>query len=152
MHPVRLHFKDGDMADTRMRDHLAYIIASVNKQLEDELQDRLRPAGLAVEQLRILEALHGGDGRSMGELAALALIEPTTLTKIIDRMASGGLVFRAPDAQDRRRVLIMIAPGGRALFRRLNRITVSQEARIARQIPNDKLDELRTLLRGLAAP
>jgi DNA-binding MarR family transcriptional regulator len=137
------------MAGTRMRDHLAYIIASVNKQLEDELQDRLRPAGIAVEQLRILEALHGGDGRSMGELATLALIEPTTLTKVIDRMVSEGLVFRAPDAQDRRRVLILIAPGGKALFRRLNRITISQEARIARQIPNEKLDELRTLLRGL---
>ncbi len=140
------------MADTRMRDHLAYIIASVNKQLEDELQDRLRPAGIAVEQLRILEALHGGDGRSMGELATIALIEPTTLTKVIDRMVSEGLVFRSPDAQDRRRVLIMIAPGGRALFRRLNRITASQEARIARQIPNEKLDELRTLLRGLVEP
>lgn len=132
-----------------MKDHLAYIIASVNKQLEDELQDRLRPAGVPIEQLRILEVLQDGSGRSMGDLAAKALIEPTTLTKVVDRMISDGLVFRSPDAEDRRRVLVSVAPAGRALFRRLSRITTSQEARIAEQLPNEKLDELRSLLRGL---
>ena len=135
-----------------MKDHLAYIIASVNKQLEDELHDRLRPAGVPIEHLRILEVLQDGSGRPMGELATKALIEPTTLTKVVDRMISDGFVFRSPDANDRRRVLVAIAPAGRALFRRLSRITTSQEARIAQQIPNEKLDELRTLLRGLIKP
>ncbi len=117
------------MPGMRMKDHLAYIIASVNKQLEDELEDSLRPAGIPIEQLRILEVLQDGAGRSMGDLAAKALIEPTTLTKVIDRMVSDGLAFRAPDVDDRRRVLITIAPAGRTLFRRLNRITTSQEER-----------------------
>ena len=40
---------------------------------------RLRPAGVAPDQLRILEVLQGSDGRSMGELASLALIEPAIL-------------------------------------------------------------------------
>jgi MarR family transcriptional regulator, organic hydroperoxide resistance regulator len=135
--------------NSSMKSNLAYVIATVNKQLEDELQERLRPAGIPLEQLRILEALSAQDGRSMTELAALALIEPTTLTKVVDRMVADQLVFRSPDLEDRRRILIVLAPAGRALFRRLNRITLSQQERIAKQIPRGKLGELRTLLRNL---
>ena len=82
------------MPDTRLNEQLAYIIALVNKRLEDELEERLRPAGVPIEQLRILELLQNSDGRSMRALAQRALIEPTTLTKIIDRMVSDGLVHR----------------------------------------------------------
>lgn len=134
------------MADSRLSEQLAYLIATVNKQLEGELEEWLRPAGVPIEQLRILEVLNSADGRPMGELAAKALLEPTTLTKIIDRMVSDGLVFRAPDPNDRRRVLIRIAPGGKTLFRRLNRITTAQEERLQRQIPPEKLAHLRRIL------
>ncbi len=134
----------------KLQDHLAYIIASVNKQLEDELQERLRTEGMPLEQLRVLELLAGGDGLAMGELAAQALIEPTTLTKVIDRMVADGLVLRLIDADDRRRVLIALAPAGKVAVRRLSRISTSQETRIKKRVPKAKLGELRSLLRGLA--
>jgi len=134
------------MPDTRLNEQLAYIIALVNKRLEDELEERLRPAGVPIEQLRILELLQNSDGRSMGDLAQRALIEPTTLTKIIDRMVSDGLVHRTPDPNDRRRVLIRLATGGKALFKRLDRITISQQDRLEKRIPPAKMEELRRLL------
>jgi DNA-binding MarR family transcriptional regulator len=134
------------MPDTRLNEQLAYIIALVNKRLEDELEERLRPAGVPIEQLRILELLQNSDGRSMGDLAQRALIEQTTLTKIIDRMVSDGLVYRTPDPNDRRRVLIRLATGGKALFKRLDRITISQQDRLEKRIPPAKMEELRRLL------
>jgi len=134
------------MPDTRLNEQLAYIIAMVNKRLEDELEERLRPAGVPIEQLRILELLQNSDGRSMGDLAQRALIEPTTLTKIIDRMVSDGVVYRTPDPNDRRRVLIRLAAGGKALFKRLDRITISQQDRLQKRIPPAKMEELRRLL------
>lgn len=134
------------MPDTRLNEQLAYIIALVNKRLEDELEERLRPAGVPIEQLRILELLQNSDGRSMGDLAQRALIEPTTLTKIIDRMVSDGLVHRTPDPNDRRRVVIRLATGGKALFKRLDRITISQQDRLEKRIPPAKMEELRRLL------
>src|SRR5438552_3800061 len=106
------------MAASRLKDQLGYIIASVNRQLEEELHERLRPAGVPIEQFRILEALSGGDAYPMGELAGHALVEPPTLTKIVDRMVADALVYRTPDPSDRRRVLILIAPAGKALYRR----------------------------------
>jgi DNA-binding MarR family transcriptional regulator len=134
------------MPDTRLNEQLAYIIALVNKRLEDELEERLRPAGVPIEQLRILELLQNSDGRSMRDLAQRALIEPTTLTKIIDRMVSDGLVHRTPDPNDRRRVVIRLATGGKALFKRLDRITISQQDRLEKRIPPAKMEELRRLL------
>jgi MarR family transcriptional regulator, organic hydroperoxide resistance regulator len=134
------------MPDTRLTEQLAYVIAKANKRLEDELEERLRPSGVPIEQLRILEVLQNSDGSSMGDLAQRALIEPTTLTKIVDRMVSDALVYRTPDPDDRRRVLIRMAPGGKTLFKRLDRITTSQQDRLQKQIPPAKMDELRQLL------
>jgi DNA-binding MarR family transcriptional regulator len=137
------------MPSSKLNDQLAYIVASVNRQLEDELQERLRPEGVPVEHLRVLEVLDRGGAVPMGELAARALVEPPTLTKIIDRMVSDTLVFRSPDPNDRRRVLILSAPAGKALYKRLRHLSREQEERIVRQLPHDKAEELRNLLREL---
>jgi DNA-binding MarR family transcriptional regulator len=125
------------------------IIASVNKQLEDELQERLREERIPIEQLRVLEVLAAREALPMGELATSALVEPTTLTKMIDRMVADGMVMRTMDPQDRRRVLVMLAPAGWVAYERLSQLTTSQESRIKKRLPKAKLAELRTLLRGL---
>ena len=137
------------MPAKRLTDQLAYIVASVNRQLEDELQEGLRPAGVPIEHLRVLEALDRGGALPMGALAEQALVEPPTLTKIIDRMVSESLVFRSPDPNDRRRVLILLAPAGKVLCKRLRRVSLDQEERLVRQLPHDKANELRALLREL---
>jgi DNA-binding MarR family transcriptional regulator len=139
------------MPEAKMADHLAYIVASVNRQLEEELQERLRPSGVPIEQLRIFEALDRVGACPMGELATYALVEPPTLTKIIDRMVSEALVFRAPDPDDRRRVLILLAPAGKALYKRLRKLSSEQEQRLAKQLRQGKAEELRNLLRELIA-
>ena len=132
-----------------IKEQLAYIVASVNRQLEDELQERLRPSGVPIEHLRILQALDREGACPMGELATFALVEPPTLTKIIDRMVSDSLVVRSPDPEDRRRVLILLAPAGKALYKRLRKVSVAQEERLTKHLPHQKAEELRTLLREL---
>ena len=132
-----------------MKDHLAYLIASLNRQLEADLNERLRPGGVPIEQFRILEVLDASEPRSMGEIAAQALIETPTLTKIVDRMTADGLVSRAPDPNDRRRVLIRTAAAGKALFKRLRGVSSAQERRIVGVLASEKAAELRSLLREL---
>lgn len=137
------------MAATKMRDQLAYMIASVNRLLEAELEERLRPGGVPIEQYRILEVLDASEPCAMGEIATQSLIEPPTLTKIIDKMVAEGLVYRAPDPNDRRRVLILMAPGGKALFKRLRGVSTAQEQRLTELLDSDRAAELRNLLREL---
>ena len=137
------------MATPRMRDQLAYMIASLNRQLEGELEDRLRPGGVPIEQYRILEVLDANEPAAMGEIAQQSLIEAPTLTKIIDKMVAEGLVYRAPDPNDRRRVLILTAPAGKALFKRLRGVSTAQEQRIVDLLEGEKAAALRTLLKEL---
>ena len=137
------------MAQTRMKDQLAYMIASINRQLEDELEERLRPGGVPIEQYRILEVLDASEPVAMGEIAQQSLIEAPTLTKIIDKMVAEGLVYRAPDPNDRRRVLILTAAGGKALFKRLRGVSTAQEQRIVDLLEGDKAAALRSLLKEL---
>ena len=142
--------RKGDPAgQIRMTDQLGYLIASLNRQLEADLNERLRPGGVPIERYRILEVLDAGEPRSMGEIAAQALIETPTLTKIIDKMTMEGLVYRAPDPNDRRRVMVLTAPEGKALFKRLSGISTAQEQRIVALLESDRAAELKSLLREL---
>ncbi|WP_375450370.1 MarR family winged helix-turn-helix transcriptional regulator [uncultured Devosia sp.] len=137
------------MATMRMKDQLAYMIASVNRQLENELEERLRPGGVPIEQFRILEVLDASEPCAMGEIAGQSMIEPPTLTKIIDKMVADNLVYRAPDPHDRRRVLILTAPAGKTLYKRLRGVSSAQEQRIVELLESDGAAELRNLLREL---
>jgi DNA-binding MarR family transcriptional regulator len=98
------------VAASNMEDQLAYLIATVNRQLEDELEETLRPEGLPIEQFRIINTLAPSNGRSMRDLASLVLVDPSSLTKIVDRMVTESLVYRAVAPNDRRRILIFLAP------------------------------------------
>ena len=137
------------MASSRMKNQLSYLVASLHKQLEADLAERLRPGGVPVEHFRVLETLDAKEPRAMGEIAAAALIETPTLTKVIDRMATEGLVYRAPDPQDRRRVLVLATPEGKTLFKRLRGATQAQERRLADRLESSKAAELKNLLREL---
>jgi DNA-binding MarR family transcriptional regulator len=137
------------MAQPRMKDQLAYMIASLNRQLESELEDRLRPGGVPIEQYRILDVLDASEPAAMGEIAQQSLIEAPTLTKIVDRMVAEGLVYRAPDPNDRRRVLILTTPAGKALFKRLRGVSTAQEQRIVDLLEGEKAAALRSLLKEL---
>ncbi len=136
---------------SRVKDQLAYMIASLNRQLEGELEERLRPGGVPIEQFRILEVLDAAEPLAMGEIATQSLIEAPTLTKIIDKMVAEGLVYRAPDPNDRRRVLILTAAGGKALFKRLRGVSTAQEQRLVEMLQSEKAAELKTLLRSMMA-
>lgn len=69
------------------------------------------------------------DGQSMSVIASFSLLSAPTLTKLIDRMVAANLVYRRGDEKDRRRVLVHLAPRGRALFRGLQGPAQDEQAR-----------------------
>ncbi len=133
---------------SNLEDQLAYLIASVNRQLEEELEESLRPAGIPLEQFRIVSALASSNGRSMGELASIVLVDPASLTKIVDRMVAEGLVYRAVAPEDRRRVLIFLATKGKALHNRLKGILGDQQRSLVERLDLSNAKELTRILRG----
>ncbi len=120
-------------------EHLAYLLAQANREINRQLETRLRKEGVPVEQWRILKILFDGNGYSMGELADAVLLNHPTLTKMIDRMVSDALVYRVQDPKDRRKVLC----------KRLNSLAVSQEEHIVESYGGKSTNELKRLLESL---
>jgi len=135
-----------------MQDQLAYLIASVNRRLEEELSEKLRAERVSIEQMRILTALADGVGLPMGDLASIVLVEGPTLTKIVDRMVTNSLVYRSPDAKDRRRILIFMTPHGKAAYERVQSIAAGQQSRLEERLQGQQYEHLKSLLESLNAP
>lgn len=130
-------------------EHLAYLLAQANREINRQLDARLRLEGVPVEQWRILKVLSDGKGHSMGDLAEAVLLNHPTLTKMIDRMVTDALVYRVQDANDRRKVLMLVSDRGKALTQRLNSLAQSQEAHISENYGNKATAELKRLLEAL---
>jgi DNA-binding MarR family transcriptional regulator len=132
-----------------INNYLAYLLAQADRQINRQLDDEFRAEGIPVEQWRILKLLVENNGRSMGDLAQVALLNHPTLTKTIDRMVSQNLVYRRADKADGRKVLIFIAERGRAVNERLNRLANLHQAEIVEKSGNREAEELKRLLEGL---
>lgn len=130
-------------------EHLAYLLAQANREINRQLESRLSQEGVPVEQWRILKVLSDGNGHSMGELADAVLLNHPTLTKMIDRMISDALVYRVQDPDDRRKVLMFSSDRGRILCKRLNSLAMSQEAHIVENYGDKSTSELKRLLESL---
>ena len=68
-------------------------------------------------QGRILYALWQGEAISLRELADRTGLAATTLTSMVDRMETAGLLCRIPDKSDRRRTLLALTDAARELER-----------------------------------
>lgn len=121
------------MQDTSTPSSVAILIASLNRQLQKEMEQRLHPLKIPMEQIRVIEVLaapSNAGGVEMTALARLAVIDPSTLTKVIDRMISEGLVYRAADPNDRRRVRVLLTQEGAAMFEQMRPYRDRQEAEL----------------------
>ena len=134
---------------TPITEHLAYLLAQANREINRQLDARFKKEGVPVEQWRILKVLSDGKGHSMGDLADAVLLNHPSLTKMVDRMVSDALVYRVQDPDDRRKVVMFISDRGKTLTQRLNSLALSQEAYIAENYGNKATADLKRLLESL---
>ncbi len=91
---------------------LARALTLVERSVVQRLGEALKAEGATLEEWRVLSFLGDGTGHAMAEVAEFALLTAPTLTKVVDRMVSLGLVLRRVDDTDRRRVLVFASDRG----------------------------------------
>ncbi|MFZ2103352.1 MAG: MarR family transcriptional regulator [Oricola sp.] len=139
------------MPDQHHTDSLTYLIARLHRFAHGELEARLQEQGASVEQWRVLERLAGRDGCSMGELANDVLMNHPALTKMTDRMVANGLVHRAPDPADQRRVLVYVTERGAVVAERLRPVVTAHEKALNKMFGAAAAREIAAALRGASA-
>ncbi len=127
------------------------LITAVERQLTGAVAADLEHEGVTVEQWRVLEGLSHRDGRAMSDIASRAMLPAPTLTKIVDRLVAGNLVHRRSHPYDRRRVLVLLTPRGRALRTRLDQVVQRHLTEMEQVLGASGLEQLTDLLARLQA-
>ena len=75
------------------------------------------PDAVEPAQLDVLDLLASDDRRRMSDLAAALRVDPSTVTRTLQRMEAAGLARRGPAAADGRVVTVQLTDEGRRLQR-----------------------------------
>lgn len=137
------------MPSERSSPDLAQLLSHAERRLVQRLAKVLAEEGCSVEEWRVMSAVADGQGHPMTEIAEHVLMPAPSLTKLVDRMVAGNLVYRRPDPDDRRRVLLHLTARGRMLHDRAAHRVHSDQARLLDAV--DDRGELARLLCVLTA-
>jgi len=85
-----------------------------------------------------------------GSLAELLMIHPSTLTGIVQRLESRGLLERQPDPADGRRALLRLTEKARALDREAEGTIELAVKRVLSRLPESAVEQARALVDALA--
>jgi DNA-binding MarR family transcriptional regulator len=99
--------------------HLFFWLTQVIGARDRRLNLELRDFGLRVPEWRALAALYSRRDCTMRELADLATIDRTTLTRTVDRMQKAGWLARLADGNDMRVTRLALTVAGERLFSRV---------------------------------
>ena len=101
---------------------------------------------LSLGQLAALRTLELHGPMTPGALAAHEKVQPPSMTKILGRLEERGYVARTPDPTDRRQVVLVATPDGRALLAEDRR---RRDAWLAQQLGSLDAAELAALRAAL---
>jgi MarR family transcriptional regulator for hemolysin len=92
-----------------------FLLRDVSRLYVRRFEQRAAALGLTLLQCRALVHLALNEGISQARLAELTDVEPMTLVRILDRMASDGWLERRVDSVDRRARCIYLKPKAKSL-------------------------------------
>jgi DNA-binding MarR family transcriptional regulator len=139
------------MPDHDLSQYLAYLLASAHRQMRIGIAQSIADEEVNEEHWRILEVVADEQGHSMGELAEKVLLNNPALTKNIDRLVSRGLVQRAQDERDSRKVLVYISDRGLEMVARLKVSVDAHHDVIEEALGPRKTSQLKRLLERFIA-
>jgi DNA-binding MarR family transcriptional regulator len=133
-------------SDTNLRDEAFHLFGRLVAFSDPGRLDRWASLGLTITQLRVLFILRGEPGLTAGVLAERMQVTPSTLTRIMDRVARDELVERVPDADDRRCVRHNLSDRGLAL---VSELESNFRARMDRVFDQLDAETLRSVVKAL---
>jgi MarR family transcriptional regulator for hemolysin len=101
------------------RREFAFLLNDVARLLRTYADQRARQFGMTRAQWAVLVRLELNEGLKQSELAELLDLQPITLTRLVDRLCTNGLIERRPDPSDRRAKRLYLTAAARPLMDRL---------------------------------
>jgi MarR family transcriptional regulator, organic hydroperoxide resistance regulator len=106
----------------RLDNQLCFALYSASLAMTKLYKPLLEELGLTYPQYLALLVLWEQDGVSVSDLGHRLSLDSGTLTPLLKRLETAGLLTRLRDAEDERRVRVVLTAEGRALKARARRI------------------------------
>ncbi|WP_072801581.1 MarR family winged helix-turn-helix transcriptional regulator [Rhodococcoides yunnanense] len=136
-----------------LEDDLGFLLTRAGATMVREANTALAAVDLKVRPYTVLSlACEDGGGVAQRRIAADMGLDPSQIVGLIDDLESRDLVVRTPDSGDRRNKLIVATADGRALCEQARELVAAVSTRLFADVDAELLDQMRTVLSGLAFP
>ena len=136
-------------AQLRLDQQLCFPLYAAANAIGRAYRPLLQPLGLTYPQYLVMLALWESAPLSVGEVGERLLLDSGTLTPLLKRLESAGLVKRRRDPDDERRVIVDLSVAGRRLKAKARAVPEALACRVL-VAPLDVI-RLRQDLRALVA-
>jgi DNA-binding MarR family transcriptional regulator len=128
-------------------DRLGYLLKHAQLMLAEHTAGALRPYGISGRELAVLLVLGGREPASQQQAAGRLGIDRTTMVGFVDALENRGLVERHPDANDRRRNVVVLTKAGRDTLRDATQASDDAERRFLAPLSESAAKQLKGSLR-----
>lgn len=128
---------------------LCFALAAASRSVISLYRPILEPLGLTHPQYLVMLGLWESDGQTLGQLARALHLEPATLSPLVKRLESSGLITRHRRPADERAVEIRLTDAGRELRAQAEEVPVKVIAELGWSLP--ELEALKDTLTQLLA-
>lgn len=139
--------QDGRFVDS----YLAFLLAQASSRISREFHREVEAVGLSVTEWRVLASLEGSEGEAIGVLSQLTLTKQPTLSKVVQRMETEGIVARTRVRTDRRQTVVRITPKGHRLTDALRERAIEHQKLVLEPFGQDNARMLISMLKALLA-
>jgi DNA-binding MarR family transcriptional regulator len=111
---------------------LARAVVGIATAAADEL------GGVSVVQLRALTVLSELQPASLGQLAEGVGVTPSTASRLVDRLVSGGYAERRPSMESRRQIELRLTPEGKATLAHYDELRLRRLRAALERVPEER--------------
>jgi len=134
-----------------LEDMINYQIYRLARLLRYKFQHDMQKAGLKMtqEQYFVLFRLWQQDGQYQAQLADDLFGDAPNITRILDVMEKGGLIYRQADPKDRRKIRIFLGEEGQRVHSLYQKLAPRSRAKDYRNLVGGDLNRLKEIFRTI---
>jgi len=124
-----------------------YLLSRTGRTARSRLAAKLAERDMKLWHMDVLSALGDFGPHAQRELSSRLRIDRSDMVRIVDELAVSGLVHRARDTADRRRVTVTLSPAGRSVLADLQTEALGVQEELLAPLTLAEQTQLATLLR-----
>jgi MarR family transcriptional regulator, organic hydroperoxide resistance regulator len=120
-------------------DHLSALLGRASVAISEEFHEDVRRYRMPIPHWRVLATLSDNTGISLSELAELTLLNQPTVTRLVQRLETKGLLRKATDAWDRRISRVFLTKRGHEKVDQLITLAAARQQQILQGLDAEAL-------------